>query len=662
MAQAKSTCEAVARVGLPEPVKRKGEWLFYRCPHADRHNHGDRDPSLGVNPRTDSWKDWSENVGGKGGWSLAAFLAGVSAADKSAVITWLKERGLLGGHGSRSRIVAAYDYTDEAGKLLYQVVRYDPKDFRQRRPDGKGGWLWHLDCQRSESCKCEPKLVPVRHVLYRLAKVLKADELLAVAGEKDAETAERLGFVATTNSGGEGKWRPEYAECLRGKRVTIICDADPTGVAHGHDLARSVVAVTASLKLIEALPKAKDLTEWVELGGGDLDGAREQLLQIIHETPVLTVTQVASLGQPKPANGFVLTRLGELLAKPDTPVDYVVEDRYVGGTVVAVVAKPKVGKSTFSRNLCFAVARGNDFLGSKTKKGECIYLALEELEDEVKRDFRAMGASGDEEIYIHASPCPADGIRELCDLIRKRRPMLVVGDPLFRLARVKDEKAYAETYTKLGPLIDVARETGTLVVLNHHAGKGLKADAIDSPLGSTAIGGLVSTLIVIKRTEAYRTIQTVQRIGPWMPETVLQFDLETRRLSIGGTRFDAERKECEADILEWLKGAADAKTEPEITEAVEAKTRVVRHALRELVKEGKVTREGGGKKGDPYRYLFSCSHIYAGTREQETQKAAETRENIEDNLVPKVGKNHFLFPLKNSPILKPKTVRMMKAK
>jgi putative DNA primase/helicase len=33
--------------------------------------------------------------------------------------------------------VAAYDYHDENGKLLYQVVRFEPKDFRQRRPNGE---------------------------------------------------------------------------------------------------------------------------------------------------------------------------------------------------------------------------------------------------------------------------------------------------------------------------------------------------------------------------------------------------------------------------------------------------------------------------------------------------------------------------------------------
>jgi hypothetical protein len=39
---------------------------------------------------------------------------------------------------------AIYDYTTLAGELLYQVVRYEhpteKKTFRQRRPDGKGGW------------------------------------------------------------------------------------------------------------------------------------------------------------------------------------------------------------------------------------------------------------------------------------------------------------------------------------------------------------------------------------------------------------------------------------------------------------------------------------------------------------------------------------------
>src|SRR5262245_49591750 len=37
---------------------------------------------------------------------------------------------------AKGRVVAAYDYTDDKGELLYQVIRLEPKSFRQRRPNG----------------------------------------------------------------------------------------------------------------------------------------------------------------------------------------------------------------------------------------------------------------------------------------------------------------------------------------------------------------------------------------------------------------------------------------------------------------------------------------------------------------------------------------------
>ena len=50
-----------------------------------------------------------------------------------------------GDNGDRPggrRIVANYDYKDEQGELLFQAVRFEPKGFAQRRPDGRGGWVW----------------------------------------------------------------------------------------------------------------------------------------------------------------------------------------------------------------------------------------------------------------------------------------------------------------------------------------------------------------------------------------------------------------------------------------------------------------------------------------------------------------------------------------
>src|SRR5262245_11352351 len=105
----------------------------------------------------------------------------------------------------RPRIVATYDYTDEASCLLYQVVRYQPKAFRQRRRDGKGGWSWNLGDK--------PR------VLYRLPELLGAPKnqpVFVVEGEKDVDRLYSLGLVATCNAGGAGKWRSEYNRAFEG--------------------------------------------------------------------------------------------------------------------------------------------------------------------------------------------------------------------------------------------------------------------------------------------------------------------------------------------------------------------------------------------------------------------------------------------------------------
>src|SRR5579862_3420628 len=99
------------------------------------------------------------------------------------------------------RMVAEYDYRSESGELLFQVCRFEPKDFRQRRPDGNGGWDW--------------KLNGVTRTLYRLPELTEALALerpvFVVEGEKDVDALGKLGIFATCNPGGAGKWRDEYS-------------------------------------------------------------------------------------------------------------------------------------------------------------------------------------------------------------------------------------------------------------------------------------------------------------------------------------------------------------------------------------------------------------------------------------------------------------------
>jgi hypothetical protein len=161
--------------------------------------------------------------------------------------------GALRDH--RREIVATYAYTDGGGRLLYEVLRLLPKAFSCRRPDGAGGWLWNLQ--------------GVERVLYRLPEVaaaVRADEIVFfVEGEKDADAVAALGFAATTHAGGSGKWRPEYAQALRGGRVVVIPDNDEAGRRHAETVLgalRSQAGVVRRLEL-PGLPAKGDFCDWL---------------------------------------------------------------------------------------------------------------------------------------------------------------------------------------------------------------------------------------------------------------------------------------------------------------------------------------------------------------------------------------------------------------
>ena len=195
----------------------------------------------------------------------------------------------------------------------------------------------------------------------------------------------------------------------------------------------------------------------------------------------------------------------------------------------------------------------------------------------------------------------------------------------------------------LEPILALARKSGAHVLLVYHAGKGEKSDAVDSPLGSTAFAAAADTVLTLKRTERYRTLQSVQRYGAVdLPETVLDFDSERRAVLLGVEKSQADTSRTAEAILEHMAAVSGHATEPEICEAVEGRVAVKRTALRALLEQGKVVRAGGGKKGDPYLYClpsqfsYSCSQDIPGTRIRETQSTGHPTETQSQMLVPEI--------------------------
>ncbi|MEM1346036.1 MAG: DUF3987 domain-containing protein, partial [Pseudomonadota bacterium] len=214
--------------------------------------------SLSVDLDKATWFDHEHNTGG----GLLALVRRERGGTATEARRWLQEQGVALESevpaAPRPRIVATYDYCGEDGHLLFQVLRTAPKSFRQRQPDGRGGWDWSVK--------------GAQKVLYRLPELLAAPPeapVFIVEGEKDADRLASLGLIATANAGGAGKWQAGYAKTLAGRRVTVLPDNDSAGRAHAEAVKQSLTGEARAVAVLDldGLPEKGDVSDWLDAGG-----------------------------------------------------------------------------------------------------------------------------------------------------------------------------------------------------------------------------------------------------------------------------------------------------------------------------------------------------------------------------------------------------------
>jgi len=364
--------------------------------------------------------------------------------------------------GSVPRIVSTYDYTDENGQLLFQVLRYEPKGFKQRRPSGKGGWTWNLG--------------GVCRVLYRLHEVLRASNVLIVEGEKDVETARGLSLVATCNPGGAGKWREEYGESLRGKQVTIISDADEPGRNHSQQVAQSLYRKAVTLKVLE-FAGVKDLTEWVERGG-----TRDSLLEQIRTTPEWKPVSES----PMPKAGVVLRRVSDIERKD---LRWLWHQRVPLGKLTLFAGDPGLGKSFVTLDMAARVTRGAgwpDGAAASCEAGSVILLSAEDdAADTIRPRLEAAGADlskvhilqavrrlrGNDHTTLEQFSLETDLVA-LQDAVVSLGDVRLIGiDPLSAYLGGIDSHVNSKVRSLLSPLAEIASTLSVAVVGVTHLNK-----------------------------------------------------------------------------------------------------------------------------------------------------------------------------------------------
>ena len=426
--------------------KREGEEIRFRCPFPDRHANGDAHPSVRWNRAKSVWH--CDGCGAGGGYTDLARALEIDTRSNT----------------DERRIVATYDYRDEHGEVLYQVVRFQPKDFRQRRPDGKGGWTWNLD--------------GVRRVLYRLPELLAAppDALVFIPeGERDTETIRALELVATTNAGGAGKWLSKYNEHLRGRHVVIIPDSDKPGRLHADDVIRHLLPVAASVRRVE-LPGAKDATDW--LAGGH---TKDELVALASAEAVVTDSKPPD-GKPSPWSAAEPAH--EFVTATEADAQFLDENHVLVPAGITELFSPRgLGKTLYA--LILAV-----LLASSDKR--VLYINRDNPRGEVRRRLRACGVT------------PGQALDSLKIITRENAPPLtdtaawrafpiaaydvVILDSFDSCAEGIGEQDSARPSRAIAPLLDVARAMNGPAVLvlgntiksaAHSRGSGVIEDRAD---------------------------------------------------------------------------------------------------------------------------------------------------------------------------------------
>ena len=196
----------------------------------------------------------------------------------------------------RSRIVKTYPYYNENHELLFEVVRFEPKRFAQRRRDPETNrWVWGLSegdyilDDNGSYRKVKNGETPERHfpavapVLYNLPTLLASKPSNAPVfmpeGEKDVDTLEYHRLIAVCNPMGGGKWLPTYTEALRGRDVIQLIDNDDVGRQHATLVQQELAGHVASYTLLElpGLKESEDVTSWFDKGH-----SREELLELVY--------------------------------------------------------------------------------------------------------------------------------------------------------------------------------------------------------------------------------------------------------------------------------------------------------------------------------------------------------------------------------------------
>lgn len=439
------------------------------------------------------------------------------------------------GAGSK-QILAAYKYTDEAGQAAFRVVRRPGKKFTHERADGAGGWISGRGCMDG-----------VRRVPYRLPDVIKAVQsgqpIYIAEGEKDCDALDRLGVIATCNSGGAGNWKEEHSRPFRGGNVIIIPDKDETGEKHLSVVGAALAGVAARVRVLRLPGSGKDAFDWIAAGG-----TIEQLWQLVEAAPDWGA---AASDIPKPninkskadePRQVRCTFADEI--EPE-PIDWLWEGRLALGKITMVGGNPEVGKTLEAVDNVARISTGRHWpQGPRAPIGSAFILSAEDgAADTIRPRLEAAGADLANVGIVSAVVGKGkifslqDDLDQLVEIMQRAPlpPKFLLIDPITAyLGGDLDSHRTTDVRAALAPLEAFTERTHISVKAITHPPKGATGNAINSFTGSLAFVAAPRMAFIITNEEGSDrklVLKVKNNIG--LPARGIAYRILTKEISRG---------------------------------------------------------------------------------------------------------------------------------
>ena len=524
--------EAVSTSYWGAPTARRGRELRWG-------NHG----SKSVDLQKGTWFDHEAKEGG-GVVDLVRREEGATIGNNIASILQRKfgiDMRVQERLAPRNYLSKIFDYFDEDGVLRYQVQRFEPKTFRQRRPDDKGGWINNME--------------GVEALPYALPSLLanKNRAIYVVEGEKCADRLIHEGKLATTNHGGANNWKPEINKWFKDRLVVVIPDNDEAGRKHADRVCHNLVGIAAEIRRIDlpGLKEKGDIVDWLDSGN-----SVEDLRELVEAAaPLEAVDELDDVKPEVSADVFETYSIMQIRSLP--PVEWTIDGVIPQNSFSVMYGEPGAGKSFLALDMALSVAHNQSWHGRAVWGGAVLYIAGEGvggLGKRIKAWQAYYGVLCDAPLFVLPT---AVRMREDDEVEKLMRTIDGLGvdfscvfiDTVARALLGGDENSATDMGMFVNACDAVKNHTKAAVVGIHHSGK----DVARGMRGSTALLGAVDASVRVSRSDNALSMK-MEKQKDAEPIEDLVFDMQKIQI-ISDSSIVLEKSESAVQFRPKLSGA-----------------------------------------------------------------------------------------------------------